>query len=368
MTRTSDVPRVHVTVRALDRNHGCLLTGLSILSRQGRIRLTEEMQVPPPPLTTGPWHLRDKDDSNVEIVVDDKVTGFADFHDSWELNEEGLRTHDVYFKRSLDPARHSTATLAKLEPLGLVYEVCANGFDPREARRILTHKVAARTRARAFAKYVAGLGASWLGLGSRANLRRTNAFPDPGLSPRALFAVGLWDPATVARHDPARVPEFEAINRMRAGCVRLLRASLGDQFSGGTQHSAFARRYAPDTLMPDAKAASKGRYLARVRQHAICVATMGLHGSNGCKLAEYVALSRAIVSEPLRYVVPGPFGPGSHYLPFESPEQCLEQVQRLMRDDRLRETMMRANREYYEGWMRPDSFAWRVIERIRVRA
>jgi hypothetical protein len=360
-------PRVHAVVRVLDRNCSGLLTGFAALARQGRIRYTQKMEPAPAPHTSGPWHLRDKDDSNIEVYVDDRASGFIDFHDSWELNEAGFRDHDVYFKRSLDPAKHPAERLSRLQPLGLIYEVWSNGFDRWEAERILTQVVPARTRARNFAQYATKLAASWLGAGPRPNIALTSAPPDPAQPPRVLFMVGLWDPAQVARHDPSRAPEFEAINRTRAGCVRQLRAALPGAFYGGVQHSAFARREAADALLPDSAVSSKRRYLERVRQYPICVATTGLHGSNGCKLGEYVSLSRAILSEPLQYVVPGDFLPGRNYLPFETPDECVRGALQLFHDGALRAEMMRANHAYYDAWLRPDAMAAHVVSGILER-
>jgi len=360
-------PRVHAIVRALDRNCSGLLTGFALLARQGRIRYTQKMMPGPPLLKSGPWHLRDKNDSNIEVYVDDRASGFVDFHDSWELTEDGLRDHDVYFKRSLDPAKYPGERLAKLQPLGLIYEVWSNGFDRWEAARILTQVAPAATRTRNFALYASKLAASWFGAGPRPNVALTSAQPDPGLPPRVLFMAGLWDPASIGRHDPSRVPEFEAINRTRAGCVRQLRAALPGAFYGGVQHSAFARREAPDALLPDGGVSSKRRYLERVRQYPICVATTGLHGSNGCKLGEYVSLSRAILSEPLQYVLPGEFLPGRNYLPFETPEECVREASRLVTDHALRAAMMRSNWDYYNAWIRPDAMAAHVVRTVLER-
>ena len=361
-------PRVRAVVRALDRNASVLLTGFGQLHRQGRIQYIQEMKEPPAPLTSSPWHLRDKEDSNIEIEVDGRGTGFVDFHDSWELNAAGLRNHAVYFKRSLDPSKHARDVRRKLVPLGLIYEVWSDEFDRFEALRILTHQMPWRRRATEFTGYALKLAASWANLGPRANLSLTSGPPDPSQNPRVLFMAGLWDPADVARQEPSRVSEFEAINLTRSACIRQLRAALGDRFHGGAQRSAFACHYAPDTLLPDARASSKRRYLETVRDHPICIATMGLHGSNGCKLAEYVALSRAIVSEPLRYLVPGPFEAGSHYLPFESPEECVRQVMLLVERPTLREQLMRNNWDYYNARLRPVALAMRVLETILERA
>ena len=65
--------------------------------------------------------------------------------------------------------------------------------------------------------------------------------------------------------------------------------------------------------------------------------------------------------------LPGPFAPESHYLPFTSPEECVARVTELMGSASLREKLMRASQAYYDGWMRPDAFASRIIERISAR-
>jgi hypothetical protein len=96
--------------------------------------------------------------------------------------------------------------------------------------------------------------------------------------------------------------------------------------------------------------------------HSIGVVTVGLHGSIGWKLAEYVTASRAIVTEPLDRVVPGPFVSPANYLEFRTPAECVARV-RLLFDDRvLRNRMMAANRSYYLSWLRPDSLVMRTLE------
>lgn len=364
---TKRPPRVRIVVRAIDRHASGLLAGLSLLDSRREIVLQQQMLPPPPPHTSGPWHLRDKDDSNIEIFVDERASGFVDFHDSWEINEAGYDRHHVYFKRSLDASRLPAERRAKLEPLGLVHENWRDGLDPWEVRRLAQQTAPLHRRIGDLAKLAAQIAADWVGLASRPTISSTSATPDPDLPVRVLFMVGLWDPAEPARHDPSRVAEFEAINAMRRDCVLGLREAFGEHFTGGTQHSTFATRFDPVALMPDPRAASKSRYLGLVRQHSVCVATMGLHGSNGGKFSEYVALSRAIVSEPLRYTVPGPFAPERNYLTFSNPDECVAQARRLAADEGLRRRLMLENHAYYEAWMRPDVLARRVVDTILER-
>ena len=62
------------------------------------------------------------------------------------------------------------------------------------------------------------------------------------------------------------------------------------------------------------------------------MASTGLHGSTGWKLAEYVAAGRAIVTEPLRYTLPGGFEEGKNYKTYTSPAECEEQLRQLLAD------------------------------------
>jgi hypothetical protein len=84
------------------------------------------------------------------------------------------------------------------------------------------------------------------------------------------------------------------------------------------------------------------------------VATTGLHGSTGWKFAEYIAFSKAIVSEELNYEVPGKLEHGKNYLAFNSPEDCVNQVRLLFSDHHLRNSIMANNALYYLSFLRPD--------------
>jgi hypothetical protein len=102
-----------------------------------------------------------------------------------------------------------------------------------------------------------------------------------------------------------------------------------------------------------------------MRSHAICVATTGLHGSIGWKLAEYVAFSKAIITEKLVYTVPGDFGPGRNYIEFASPEDCAAAAMRLVEDRGLRERLMLNNVAYYRAYLRPDALVGNAMARAR---
>ncbi len=357
-----------VLVRCADPDTGLasLLTGLAMLEQQGRIRLAVEIVPAPPPRQSGPWYLRDKARTHAEMIVDGQKSAYLDIHDSWEIDFDALSRHDLYFKRSLRSDVRLLAEGHKIQPLGLLSNVRGDGIDPHEItalRRLNPNPVA---RARARARRALNVAAARFGYGNRPNFSRLHARPTPGQHPRVLFMAGLWNPAMVPDSDPAKRAEFAAINAMRADCVRALRREFGPLFYGGVRHDDFSRANFADVLLPDAHAGDHREFILRAREHAICVTSMGLHGSNGWRLAEFVALSRAIVSEPLQYDVPGPFRADIHYLEYQTPQQCVEAATWLFAHVRERDEMMQSNWAIYQDWVRPDRLAGRLVELTRV--
>jgi hypothetical protein len=94
-------------------------------------------------------------------------------------------------------------------------------------------------------------------------------------------------------------------------------------------------------------------YLASIHAYDICVSTVGLHGSNPWKLAEYLAASRVIVSEPLRYNLPEPMIDGKHYVEFTSPQECVDACLWLLDSPERRAEMRSAAWAYWRTNVHP---------------
>jgi hypothetical protein len=191
------------------------------------------------------------------------------------------------------------------------------------------------------------------GQGDAERLDNLEARPDFAAEPRVLFMARAWDTSHIL--DPKQRDVVHALNEMRAECVRSLRRELGSRFLGGLAHDAFASAHYRDVLLPDAGLANKRRYLEILKEYPICVATTGLNGSNGWKLGEYVAHSKAIVTEPLQHAVPGAFESPAHFLEFTTAEGLLDATTRLVEDRGLRCAMMMNNYRYYRAYLRPDA-------------
>jgi len=246
-----------------------------------------------------------------------------------------------------------------VRPLGLNYALFPDGVDRFGVERVfkLAHgserwKEAARaltlSDAIAFTPRVS---------------RMWNA-PDFNREPRALFMTRAFDVGNAPDRSAEKVAERIALNDERAAIIRSLRSALGSRFYGGFTHTPHAVRNYPDALIPDPARGSKGGYIRTLRAYPVCVATTGIHGSIGWKFAEYVAFAKAVVSEPLNYVVPGDLAPGRHYLEFHGVDGCVQAVLRAMEDATLRAQLMANNASYYQSYLRPDRLVWNTIEAV----
>ncbi len=355
----------------MDSGLRALATGLELLEAAGKITLTLELQdgwrIDP----DAPWHLRDKSKTQATLQVGGR-SAVLDVHDSSEVDSSALLAHALYFKRSLRADSVLMPGGGRLRSLGLLSAVHLDGLSRHELRYLLRLGPAQgvkRSPAAALGRvgrWSARVMANRLGAGNRLAVAQMTAAPGPSGPGRVLLMAGLWDPAAVPESCPYKRAEFEQINEMRVQSVRALRAAFGARFTGGIVPTPYAQRRCPDVLLPSMAAASPRQFIAQARQHAVCVTSTGLHGSTGFRLAEFVSLARAIVSEPLRYAVPGPFREDSHYVSYTSPEECVERVDHLLTHETERMQLMRNNAQYYSTWLRPDRLAARIVALLQL--
>ena len=337
-----------------------LYTGLLLLHQQGSIRLSQRVRRTPIRYHSDAHHLRDAGKAHLDIVLDGSIRLHFDTHDSQDLALGELDECDFYFKRSYSPRLVSSLPepqQQKVLALGLNYCVLPDGIDLLAARRGLRVGQGLREKL-SVCRQALGVR-SWRGHDPR--LSSMEHPPEFDAEPRVLFLSAAYDPYENPDRSRDKIEDRISLNEMRARCIRALRQALGDKFSGGFVPSAYAlEHYAELVAEPDVTAPA--HYFAAVRSHPICVATTGLHGSIGWKLAEYVAFARAILSEKLVYRVPGDFGPERNYLEFTSPDESAAAAVRLIEDHDLRNRLMWNNASYYQRYLRPDSLVKNAIE------
>ncbi len=332
-----------------------IYTGFGLLARRG------ELQVSVEPLTS---RARPSGRVMLRAVANDSVRLVYDLADGMGTDEQALDWCDAYFKRSYSSEMHGATP--RIQPLGLNYAVYAR-HDFRYRRimwllRDLRVSNAPQVAVKAAKLVGPASAAAWrLSAFSRSNelgcaASMIGALEHPprlSASPKVLCFTRTWDAPDE--------PRWRALNETRAACIRALREEFGPMFVGGLVPSPDARRDYPDCVV-DQALVRKPAYLAAMRSSDVCVATRGLEGSNGWRLGEYVAASRAIVTEQPLCDVPGEFADGTNYLGFDTVDQCVSNVRRLVDDPDLRWSMMQSNQNYYQRHVRPDALVLRSLE------
>jgi hypothetical protein len=335
--------RVHCECRSDSLHAQQVYAGLSTLHRNRQIQLTYS-------IAKKPTH------HHTTLTINGSLRAVYDVQDSPRINQEVLDAADYYFKRSYwpDVARSLGKSGDKVYPLGLNYHVVANSTNFFAVYRALKFGTIS-DRAKKLLQVLP------LHPGFTPKEKLINQEPQENASPKILFMVRAWDPYDDPDRAAHRIEWRKHINDTRANCIDALRREFGERFTGGFAHTAFAREHYKHLLIEQPERSSKRNYLDILRNHPICVATSGLHASVGWKFAEYIAFSKAIVTEPLKASHPGDLRAGIHFLEFESVDQCLSAVGTLMEDTALRLRMMQSNYRYYLENMKPEVLVGRTL-------
>lgn len=335
-----------------------VLTGYSMLARSGIISLCQECVRETDEKNTTLTNVHNLRSVQLRVVINDTIKVVYDMHDSYEIDKNSVEWSDVYFKRSYARSLIPGEYLSKVYSYGLNYVVYPSRPDMYEIERLFLMKEGWRIKQSRISAMFRLFGDSVLFVPTERNIY---AEPDLSSDSSVIFMTQAWDPEEGFRTKEKQMERLD-INNMRADCIRLLRRKFKNQFIGGFANSEYALRNYGDLVFSNIGITRKSRYLRELRRHQICIATKGLHGSNGGKLGEYVAFSKAIVSETLNYEVPGNFESGKHYLSFSTPVECVEKVTCLMDDKMLRNSMMTNNNRYYLRSLRPDILLLNTID------
>lgn len=283
-----------------------------------------------------------------------------DLQDSAELGLRAALNHcDYYFKRSLSDQSYtglSGEDAEKLKPFGFNYQVAV------PSRVMMLNRLVMEYLSKPFNPFKKKNNFHLHNLKELfdANFGRRES-PLMGvddLRPKAsgdfkfdvLFQCRLWDPNDLAKKNR---PDAEAVNAERINLVSALKRELGGKFVGGLQPTDFARRVAPELLVNSPAMAHRRSYIELVKASSVVISSAGLLGSNGWKLGEYVALGKAIISEPITTKLPGNFEVGVHYQSYTSVEECMNRVTELLIDKNKISSMGQSVADYYFSFLEP---------------
>lgn len=256
---------------------------------------------------------------------------------------------DFIFKRSYTPMLNQLKPSTKVLPFGFNYPMGLR-YQPKiyQFRQFVSNPYWMLRYHRMLSGYF--------------DFRTFEAKPILPKIPKVLFQVRLWDPSDAK--DPENQSQRTRINQFRIDCIRALKNQFPAYFLGGVTDSEYARLVCPDLIL-DKDRTQRNSYFSFLRKSAIGISTTGLHNSIGWKMGEYIAASKAIVSEDLCYRVPGNFQPSQNYLSFKNTDELLIQIDRLLSRPYETLEMMQANHLYYQNFLSPEQLVWNILKQIQ---
>ncbi|WP_331344888.1 hypothetical protein [Cellvibrio sp. UBA7661] len=293
------------------------------------------------------------------LIKADKNLVFIDLLDSSKIEDEVLHSVQFYLKRSYASSGYASE---KIFPLGLNFEIYNNYPYWYESMRYISLNYSSKKSFKSnIGVLLDAIGISFLPRIKNFECMNGHFKEDDSV----LFMVRTWDPLEAGtRLTEEEQEDRHKINCERAELIKNLKIELGDKFIGGFTRSIHSAREYPDLVLSDSNLTKKKNYLSLVRKVPICIATTGLHGSIGWKMAEYVALGRAIVSEASEILIPDGFAEGKNYLQFDTNNKCIDSVLKLIGNRELRQKMMMDNLEYYKEHLLPEKLVENAIKRI----
>lgn len=272
-----------------------------------------------------------------------------------EFFKNNYKNVDYYFKRSYTPSLDNIIP-GKVFPLGLNYSVSPDNF----------FSVFKKNEWKVLTPSIKKLIVSLFNLNETA-IRSSEIEHIPQIShsdhPPVLFFARLWEPGK--DDDQTYKEELQNINQSRIENIRKCREVFGGRFLGGLYDDQYSRKLAPDLVMSE-NFTKKRKYLQLMKKASICIATTGLHKSIGWKLGEYVAASKAIITEPLHFSVPGDFSEKRNYITFDSSAALIENISQLLEDQDRTFSMMCNNYFYYQRYLKPENLVLNSLLKIPI--
>lgn len=299
--------------------------------------------------------LYDQPDANVSLDIVDWVGGdhsvavdmdgtkiAFEMNDQTYIWDEGLLDWcDIYVKRSIDPLWKGLHQ-EKVIPFGIYLRT--------RSRRSALSVVAALARA-----YPAGARQSPRDL---YNYLVSPVWQDYEYSPSMpveetiLYQTRVWE--------PSEAPDDEIINTERVDVLRALKREFKDRCVGGLVATKYAQEHFPELIT--STPTRQPQYVRWAKRPAIGIYSRGLFGAIAIKMAEFLAASKCIVSDPIRNVLPAPL---DHILEYRSPEECVAHCATLLSDPGARAAQREASWEYYNTYVQTPNSIRRILDIAR---
>lgn len=333
-----------------------IIAGFMLINKEGLIDLKVEESK-----TLLPYNM-------MELEIDNQLKVLYDVNDGYDnLIEDGnsyidfmdslLDQYDICFKRSFsDKYNKSLINDYKIYPLGLNYMTTIKGNLAHKSYKCdpKNEKIKKFIRRLPFSQYY----------NNKYLIENFECKPKLNNDPNILFFARLWDPSgmELSKLPKDKVEERIEINKVRVECIKACKKEFGKFFNGGITPSSYSKENYGDLVINNKRITNRDGYLKLMKESDICIATTGLHDSIGWKFGEYVAASKAIVSEKLHYELPGDFKKNKNYLEFNNVEQCINNIYELFNNKNKRYEIMENNYIYYLNYVKPNKLVLNSLE------
>lgn len=240
-----------------------------------------------------------------------------------------LQWCDVYAKRNMN-LRHPGAFLSKVIPFGVNW-ACHSRRSALAALVAIAGSLPRASKTRLMEVYRYLVTPRW---------EAYEYGPRQPINDLILFQARVWEPIDA--------PGDEAINDERVSLLLALRREFGHRVVGGIVPTPFALKTYPGLITN--QPCRQPQYIQWAKKALIGIYFRGLFGSIAFKMAEYLAASKCIVSEPIENELPVPL---DHISLYRSNDECLAVCDQLLSDKSLAESHRQQSWNYYKAQVSP---------------
>lgn len=271
-------------------------------------------------------------------------------NDQPDLDSKGLAWCDVFGKVNLDRDQIPVEVGAKVLALGPTFAVRVWGPVLAELQGVANY-FRTRPNCGSFRTHIANYRGQY-----------ASRFPEGAYRPSAarrgyiFYNAALWE----------REPEN---NGLRARFIEACRSLENIRFEGGLSPRVSVRgdpNFRPARFEPYfSRRYTPREYLDRTRASIVVLNNPAYVDCHSWRLAEYLAMGKAIISTPIVRAVPAPLVQGTHIHYVDgSVESFRSAILRISSDEEYRLHLEENAREYYEEYLAPESVVRRVLFRV----
>lgn len=260
--------------------------------------------------------------------------------DSADIHMDALRWCDLYAKVNVDPSRVPAESAMKIIPIGPSLGIRIHSLFPTVYHAVRSFDAHCPNAREHFANYYRQFA---------CRLEERRYVPGKSDKGYVYFSGTIWKNDT-------------ATNEARALFIMACKAIPSLRFEGGfrPRHKNDVPGYEHLTV-PTPR--DHARYVRLTQASAVVFNTPAVLRCHGWKLAEFLALGKAIISTPLERLLPAPLVHGQqiHYVDGRSMDSMKSAIELICQDDAYRQRLEQGARQYYLDYLQPATVISRIL-------